>query len=289
MRPLMVRDAAHESAGEDRSDQLPHDSQGREARKGIAWLRGVRAAVTLLTRVPVGGFPYTNDELRWASAHLPFVGALIGGVLGAVWMLSSRAGALVAAVVVVVVSLLLTGAMHEDGLADTADALGGGATRERVLSILKDSRIGTFGGAALVATLLLRVALLARLGNAAPVALVFVASASRLAPVWLMFALPYVTEAGVAKHEAIARTGRMEAAVATLWFGAVAIALGATHALEPLAIGVMIASGIVTTALAGARFRARVGGITGDFLGAAQQITECSMLLALAIARGGPL
>ncbi|HWL86801.1 MAG TPA: adenosylcobinamide-GDP ribazoletransferase, partial [Polyangiaceae bacterium] len=138
-----------------------------------AWIRGVRAAVTVLTRLPVGGFPYSDAEWRWSAAYFPLVGGALGVVLGGVWLLSVRAGFVVAAVIAVAASLLLTGAMHEDGLADTADALGGAADRERVLAILKDSRIGAFGSAALTVALLLRVALLARLGASAPIALVF--------------------------------------------------------------------------------------------------------------------
>jgi len=112
-------------------------------------LRGLPAAFGFLTRLPVGGFPFSPDELRWSSAHFPLVGAVLGAALAAVMMLSARAGTVVAATLAVSAGMLLTGAFHEDGLADTADALGGATDRDKLFVILRDSRIGSFGAAAL--------------------------------------------------------------------------------------------------------------------------------------------
>jgi adenosylcobinamide-GDP ribazoletransferase len=279
---------------------------------GIAFFRGMRAATTLLTRAPVGGFPYSDLEWRWAAAHLPAVGALLGVVSSGVWLASLRAGPLVAAAVVTLASLVATGAIHEDGLADTADALGGGRTRERVLAILKDSRIGAFGSAALTMALVLRVTLIARLGLSAPLALVFTGAASRLAPVWLMVALPYVTDPSVARSGAVVAAGRAQGLVATGWVALLTVAIGVGHGFGRLGFGhlgfghlgrggvglgqlglggvdlALVWVVAIVVAIAGGRmFHARVGGITGDFLGAAQQVGECTMLLALAIAHGG--
>ena len=159
-------------------------------------LRGARAAVVFLTRLPVGGFPYTEAEWRWSSAWLPAVGALVGAASAGVWLLLEPAGAAVAAAFAVTASVLLTGGFHEDGLADTADALGGGADPETVLRILKDPRVGSFGALALVVSVLLRVALLASLARAAPVALVVAHTLARVGPVWLMVTLAYVTGEG---------------------------------------------------------------------------------------------
>jgi adenosylcobinamide-GDP ribazoletransferase len=208
-------------------------------------------------------------------------------VLSVVWMAGERAGDFVAAALVIAISLLLTGAMHEDGLADTADALGGGAGRERVLAILKDSRIGSFGSAALTVTLLLRVALLTRLGPFAPWGLVLTAAASRLAPVFLMATLPYVTDPTTSKSLSIVRTGRAQVVVAVTWVVALGGALGALHVMTLPELGSAVIAMLFVTLICGAQFRARVGGITGDFLGATQQLSECAMLLALALVRGG--
>ena len=191
----------------------------REAVTSPAWrdaLRGIRAAFATLTRLPVGGFPYTDAEWRWSTAHLPFVGAWIGGLVTIAWLAVANAGPAVAAIVATGASLLLTGAMHEDGLADTTDALGGGGTdRERALRIMKDSRIGTYGAAALVLSIGLRVALLSRLGLLAPFAIVLAECASRVVPVVLIAQLPYVTDPAVQKSAAITQGSKAQIAVAT--------------------------------------------------------------------------
>ena len=259
-----------------------------KARAGRPYLRGLRAALVTLTRVPAGGFPYSEADWCWSAAYLPLIGALVGIVLGAAWLAAARAGYLVAAVVAIAASVLLTGAMHEDGLADTADALGGGTTRERVLAILKDSRIGSFGGVALVITILLRVALLARLGAAAPFAMVLTSCASRVVPVWLMSALPYVTDPAVAKSRATTRAGWAQVMLATSWPLLVSAGLWCVNAFGVRELAASALAVVVAATVCAARFRARVGGTTGDFLGAAQQVAECAMLLALAVARGGP-
>src|SRR3954453_24121009 len=107
-------------------------------------LRAMRAAFVFFTRIPVGGFPYRQADWKWAAAHAPLVGLVLGAALGALDGALLPVGPLAAAALVVGASLVLTGGFHEDGLADTSDALGGGSDRARVLSILKDSRIGSF-------------------------------------------------------------------------------------------------------------------------------------------------
>ena len=264
-----------------------HEHETSSSRRGPPWLRGIRAAVVTLTRIPVGGFPYSEDDWKWSAAYLPLVGVMLGAVTALAWLAAARAGYLVAAVVVVGLGALFTGAMHEDGLADTADALGGATTRERVLVILKDSRIGSYGALALIVAILLRVAVLARLGAAAPFAIVLTSSASRAAPVWLMAALPYVTDPAVAKSRSIARAGWVEAALATMWPMLVIAGLFFSRAFDARELVAAALAIVLAAAACAARFRARIGGITGDFLGAAQQVSECAALLALAVVHGG--
>jgi adenosylcobinamide-GDP ribazoletransferase len=245
-------------------------------------LRGVRAALVFLTRIPAGGFPYTADDLRWASAHFPLIGALLGGLAVTAFRLLEPAGATVASAASVALLLLVTGAFHEDGLADTADALGGGMDRERVLAILKDSRIGAFGAAALVSTLVLRVALWAKLGASAPEALVVAQTASRVGPVWLMTALPYVTDPDAARSRDLTRAGFAQGAIATAWLGALLAALYRVHHLDVRSAAIALGASALSVLVCAWRFRARVGGITGDFLGATQQISELVLLVAWA-------
>lgn len=243
--------------------------------------RGVRAAFVFLTRIPVGGFPYAREDWTWASAHAPFVGFVVGAVVGAVDRVLLPLGALPAAFLAIGASLFLTGAFHEDGLADTSDALGGGTNPTRVLAILKDSRIGSFGGAALILSIGARAALVAELGKSASWALPIVACIARVGPVWLIAALPYVTDVA-AKSRDLSRGGWPQVCVATLW-GAAVIALGISLGVltEWRALAVFLASASIT-AITGARYRRRVGGITGDFLGATEQLCEIAVLAALA-------
>lgn len=238
-------------------------------------VRGLRAAFVFLTRIPVGGFPYSKDDWRWSSAYFTLVGACVGAVMVGVMLATAPLGPWPSALLAVCASLLITGGFHEDGLADTADALGGGYDRERVLEILKDSRIGTFGAAALVVSIGLRVALMAQLGDHLWV-LVFVQSASRLPPIWIMVFLPYATPRN-ARSRDVARADGYQGVMAAVWPSLVASYVIA----DPFVAGVCaVLSGVLGVYL-GWRFYARVGGVTGDFLGATQQIVECALLAAL--------
>jgi adenosylcobinamide-GDP ribazoletransferase len=248
-------------------------------------LRGLPAAFGFLTRLPVGGFPYTPDELRWSSAHFPLVGAVLGAALAAVMMLSARAGTVVAAALAVSAGMLLTGAFHEDGLADTADALGGATDRDKLFVILRDSRIGSFGAAALCMALLLRVALLSALARAAPLALVLTQSLARLPPVWMMALLPSVSPEG-AKSSAIAGAGSAQVAVASGWVALLFGGAFAANLIEGSVLAGLLVVAFLTAAACAVRFLRRAGGLTGDFLGATEQVLECALLLTLALWRG---
>jgi adenosylcobinamide-GDP ribazoletransferase len=243
-------------------------------------LRGVRAAFAFLTAVPVGGFPYSTREWRWASAHFPLIGACLGGALLGVWTGGAQLGPHVAAVLVAIVAVLLTGALHEDALADTADALGGGGTRERIFEILKDSRIGAYGALAILLSVLLRVALYASLLPLRPALLVAATALARAPCVWLMATLAYVTPENVARNSAIASTTPIQASVATVWSVAVLALLGAVDAIAWGQALAMVAAAAAVGLFTAWRYRARVGGVTGDLLGATVPIAECAMLLA---------
>jgi adenosylcobinamide-GDP ribazoletransferase len=234
----------------------------------------------------VGGFPYGDEEWRWSAGHLPLIGGAVGFFASIAWAITAGAGPLVSAVVAVAVAAVLTGALHEDGLADTADALGGGDSRERVFAILKDHDIGSYGACALILCTLLRVATLDRLDPDVPSIFCFVSAASRLGPTVLVAALPYVTPSATAKSGPVTTARLEQVVVAAMWVAAVG---AAAHLLGGLPWGQAIASlvaGAATVATCGAYFRKRVGGVTGDFLGASQQLAECAMLLTFAVVRG---
>jgi len=248
---------------------------------GPAVLRGARAAFVFLTRVPLGG-TYTDADWRWAPAFFPLVGIGVGASAAAVWIASASAGAVVASVLAVGAAIWLTGAFHEDGLADTFDALGGAFDRERLFEILKDSRIGTYGTVALVVSIGLRVGCLAALGARAPAALVVTHCFARTPPVWLMGTLPYVTPKHTSRNP-LSGAGPAQLLLAAVWPATIAAA-AVTHGLfslsEMLALG---AAAIAVATLCGWRFRVRAGGLTGDFLGATEQLCECAFLLVLAL------
>lgn len=232
------------------------------------------SAFALLTRLPVPAHRPQGARSAWAW---PVVGAVVGGIaasaaLGA-GMLGLPPGPVAA--LVLAVQALVTGALHEDGLADTADGLMGGRTRERRLEIMKDSRIGSFGALTLVLVTLARWSALAALIGAGAWGAVIAAGALSRAPMaLLMAALPNARPSGLSHH-----VGRPAAHIAAL-----AVALALTLALltsGSAAFLMALCAAPLILALAWAA-RARIGGQTGDILGASQQLTEAAALAAAA-------
>ena len=247
----------------------------------VAPLRGVRAAFVSFTRLPLGGYPYRAEEWRWAPAHLPLVGMAIGALSAAVWLGANEVGLPreLAAVLALAASVLATGALHEDGLADSADALGGGQDRERVLAILKDSRIGTYGALALSFSLLIRAGAIARLDEHSWFALVVVHCLARLGPVRLMFSEPYVSDLAHAKSPSFLPIARGQLVVAVGWVLLCLAAAAVFGKLSLLCCAVLSGTNSLLPFLAAPYYRRAVGGITGDLLGAQEQAAE--MLLWL--------
>jgi len=255
-------------------------------------VNGVRhflLALQFFTRIPVTGrlaqwVGYSPAMLRASAAHFPAVGWVVG-LIGALALAGGLAlwPPMVAAVLCTVVTVLVTGAFHEDGLADVVDGLGGSASRERALEIMKDSRIGAFGAIALVLALGLKVALLATLaGQGALTACAVVLAAhvlSRLAPLAVMRAAPYVGgEGGKAKPLADAVSGA-SVGIALLWSlpaAALLCVVGGLNGAAALVAAALVALFMVRL------LRRRLGGFTGDGLGATQQLAELAIYLALA-------
>jgi adenosylcobinamide-GDP ribazoletransferase len=255
-------------------------------------LRLAAVALQFLTRVPIPRrVGFEPAWLHQCVRHFPLVGAFVGAWGAAVlWAALWLWPPWVASVLSLVATVLLTGAFHEDGLADTCDGLGGSAGRERALEIMKDSRIGTYGAVALVLALGLKVATVAALAAAdlalALTGLVWVHAVSRVAPVLLLWQLPYVGDAEHAKAKPLAtRAEPAGVAAACAWL--VALGGGAWWAAAPgtrpaLLVALLLAAAAAAAAAAAcARWlRRRLGGFTGDTLGATQQIAEGACLLA---------
>ncbi len=241
----------------------------------------LRAAVALLTRIPVGLRPISSAASRLAGIWFPVVGLGVGLMGATVLHFSSALGGWVSATLAIATTALVTGALHEDGLADTADALGATRDRDRMHDILKDSHIGTFGALALILSVALRIGALENLDAKGPLVLVAAQTFSRLPALWLMGTLPYVTPAATARSGAVTRPGWLPVlggtALAVLfWLGAIRFELFTATAL----LRGLMALPILAMVL-GMVFWRRAGGITGDFLGATTQATEIVVLLAL--------
>jgi adenosylcobinamide-GDP ribazoletransferase len=237
----------------------------------------LRAAFALLTRLPVGGWPANGNAARCVWAY-PLVGALVGAIGGGVYA-AGRALALPAAVAALwalAALLLATGALHEDGLADTADAFGGGRTRERRLEIMRDSRIGSFGALALLVSTGLRVAAIAAMP---PCGAVLALTASGLLGRGAIL-LPLALLAPARSDGLGATLAKVRPVwIATGWGIAVTLAFAVLPWQWALP-AVMLAGGTGLGMAALARWQ--IGGFTGDVLGATSVIAECVVLTALA-------
>ena len=232
-------------------------------------------ALQFLTRIPIevsGRRPSVGRAMPWFPVVGALVGALVGGAVAALWY---GVPPLVAATVAIALGLLVTGAFHEDGLGDTADAFGGGGTVDRRLQILKDPRQGTYGVCAICASIVLRVACVASIPGPAAMfgALVAAGALGRASAVVLTATMPPATLGGLG---AAAAAGEMAPRAA--WFsvaGAIAIAaLAVGWWAGPLVLAAGVAAWII-----GTMADHKIGGVVGDVLGAVEVVTECLCLI----------
>ena len=256
----------------------------RQTKNDILRPSDILTALGLLTRLPIPQMAHPAPTSRGPDAAwaYPIAGAVVAGIACALCaaMLWLGLPLPLSAALFVAIQMILTGAMHEDGLADAADGLWGGWTPARRLEIMKDSHIGTYGTLALTLITLLRwqahILVLPHSPLAAPIA---VAMLSRAPMVILMAALPNARSTGLSQSvgRPAARTGGIAiatAVVATL----LATGLAATCLLAALTALATLACGQIA--------RAKIGGQTGDILGATQQICEITALAALATLLG---
>lgn len=241
-------------------------------------LRDLKVALLFLTRFPIQvDGAVTMRDLAAAVYAFPLVGAVVGLLAGLAYWMTIWIGlpALPAALIAIVAMMVMTGALHEDGLADTADGLGG-TNRARALEIMADSRIGSFGALALMVSLLARLMTLAPMWDPRQVAFVLItaAMASRAVIPVVMLLQPSAREEGLA-----AAAGRPEPA--RVMIGCF-LAIGATAVLLPLpvALPALVTSSMISLLVATWLGR-RLGGCTGDTLGAVQQIAEIAFLFAI--------
>ena len=239
------------------------------------------AAFALLTRLPVHRFALprltVQAEAVWAY---PLVGAAIGAIGGAVYWITHSLSCppALAATCAILAMILATGAMHEDGLADFADGLAGD-TKEHSLSIMRDHQIGTYGVIALVLSLAMRATAITLIAepHAVMAALIGAGAASRLSAVLIMTALPPARRDGLS-----ASVGSPTAGLAgiTLW-----LTFMITWLVLPFVVALLLILSVIASAMVLGRVAlTRLGGQTGDVLGASSQVCECLALIVLLIA-----
>ena len=253
--------------------------------------RLVLVAIQFLTRIPVPAFSHYDPQwLHQSSRYFPAVGLLIGLLCaGVFWLGSLLFTPLVAAVISTAFGIKLTGAFHEDGLADSCDGLGGGLTRERTLEIMKDSRLGTYGVLGLLSALLLKISLLAAMPlSVAIVALIIGHTASRLFCISLLTLLPYGGEIEHAKAKPMAQQlTPLQGLYSSGWLILAMILVALIFPNTMLQIGLWkwllaLVLPLVATDYMRRLLRRRLNGYTGDGLGATQQLSEIAIYIGLA-------
>lgn len=226
-------------------------------------------ALTFLTRVPAPvAIDYSQQNLNQASRYFPLIGFLIGAFTALLyWLFSQILPANVAILFSMIASFLITGGFHEDGLADTCDGLGGGFEVESKLSIMKDSRIGTYGALAIWSVLSLKFALLINLENVV-VALLVAHPLSRSVSTMMIPLLPYIQDADQSKSKPLAESQNNYD-----WI--IALVIGLSSLVFVAELWWMLVLALTILVVVARQFLIKqIGGFTGDTLGAIQQISE---------------
>ncbi|WP_129642236.1 adenosylcobinamide-GDP ribazoletransferase [Peristeroidobacter agariperforans] len=255
-------------------------SEARTARPSrlLAELRLLLMAIQYFTRVPMPAWVgHSAENLGSTPRYFPAVGALIGAIGALVlWATSVVLPGPLPVILSTAFTVFMTGAFHEDGLADTFDGLGGGATRERALEIMKDSRLGTFGTAALVLTLLVKIAALSELPVTFAIVVLIAGHAfSRACAVTLIFAGNLVSNPELSRARAVAQTMGRGELIFALVVGIAPLYCCGTHAIAGFVCSVVVLYVLARW------FMHRLGGFTGDTLGATQQLTEIAFYLGV--------
>jgi adenosylcobinamide-GDP ribazoletransferase len=245
---------------------------------GSGLITDLKTGLAFLTRLPlVNSVPAKGAYIGRAAWTFPLVGVLIGAFAALVYWLADEAGLppLVSAVLAVAAALIVTGALHEDGLADTVDGFGGGTTKAQKLKIMRDSRIGTYGVLVLAVSLMLKASAIASLADPVLVAAALIAahtSARAILPLFMRLVPP------ARKDGLSAKAGRPPLAsviiAGLLGLIALGLALGPIGALIALALLAAVAGFMAWLSMR------QIGGQTGDVLGALEQMGEILILLA---------
>lgn len=261
-----------------------------------------RTALMFFTRIPVGAnLPYSTSHLQASARYFSWVGILVGILGGGVLVLANQLFSPALSIAFsMLATILLTGSFHEDGFADCCDAFGGGWTPEKILTIMKDSRLGTYGVVGLILILSFKFLLLLELFNYFPVttiAMVLIAghSSSRFFSTTIMQQLPYVQDIDSSKSKPLAdrRLTKMEQLISVTGAGLPLLLLYSGDYLNPTILEftntlmnptvyfllIALIPPLIARFFAARFFKKWIGGYTGDCLGAAQQICEIAFYI----------
>ncbi|TQV74992.1 adenosylcobinamide-GDP ribazoletransferase [Aliikangiella marina] len=236
----------------------------------------VMIALTFLTRIPSPILiNFSQSSLNQASRYFPLIGFLVGIITaGIYWVFAKFLPSDIAIVISMIMSLLLTGGFHEDGLADTCDGLGGGFERSHKLSIMKDSRIGTYGALAVWSVLTLKFLLLSHMQEVV-IALLVAHPLSRTVSTMMIPLLPYVQDAEQSKSKPLAESQNHLDWVIALLIGSLSLLM-----VSHLAVALVVVLSILMV-IARAFLLRQIGGFTGDTLGGLQQVAEIIIYLVI--------
>ncbi len=236
-------------------------------------------ALMFLTRIPAPKWVgYSNDNLNKCNRYFPLVGLIVGGVGGLIYYLGSFVFPINISVLLSIIgTILLTGAFHEDGFADTCDGFGGGWTVEKILLIMKDSRVGAYGMIGTILILLMKFLAISSIPNAVIIPSIICGHAiSRMFAVTTMFTLPYVREDETSKSKPVTKNLH----VIDLWI-AVFIGLASLLIFQNWMIYLSVIPLLITKFWMDRYFKKWIGGYVGDCLGAVQQVTEIVFYLSI--------
>lgn len=246
--------------------------------KLVQELRAIWAAGVFFTRMPLPEIPALSaDDLRRSSTYFSMIGWIVGGVAAATWFAASRLyPPAISSGLCIAATVLFTGAMHEDGLSDVCDGFGGGTTKEKILAIMQDSRVGAFGLVGGLLVLGLKWQTIAALpASITPAVLIAGHVVSRAASISLMASLDYARTEGPSKARALSSRLKHLRLLFVLATGAGALLLLPAHYYWAILPVTLLRFG------ASYWFNKRIGGYTGDCLGAVQQVGELVFLLGV--------
>ena len=248
-------------------------------------------ALQFYTRIPIPEWvEYKPENLSLATKFLPVIGWLVGLISGLIWLSGSwLTDVSIGLLLSMIASILVTGAFHEDGFADVCDGFGGGWTKSKILEIMKDSRIGTYGSVGLILIFGLKFYLLqyfASLVNNEPftiiLTLVSAHAISRFMPATVIFKKTYVRDTQDSKAKPVSEVIDSKTVCWACFFGVIPMLLLAYISVQPFLIFSLIFLLIITFLLS-RYFDKWIGGYTGDCLGAIQQICEIGFYFFLAV------